>query len=220
MRSTALPRRCIAGNRRRCRRRLQCRILAQRPTQLGRCKVWPILDVRWWFCPALCGLGSANMSGTRRLTHPEIQRNRKLWMVTGLACSYLEKFLHFFYDQLLNFLGENFRASFNELVVDVLKTLQARLFLSVGDLTEKTSCGSQWIVLKIQKLMLEELSKRCLKNFLTFESAWSDRLTCWTSVGSAALSNWAKMSLIFGVFSLVSLQNVGSSLMARRRICN
>lgn len=87
-------------------------------------------------------------------------------MVTGLACSYLKKFLHFFYDQLLNFFGENFRASFNELVVDVLQTLQARLFLSVGNLTEKTSCGSQWIVLKIQKVVLDEISKRYFGIFL------------------------------------------------------
>lgn len=70
-----------------------------------------------------------------------------------------------------------------------------------------------------QKLV-SDLNELRFNEFLTFESAWSDKLTCWTSVGSAALSNWAKMSLIFGVFSFVFLQKVGSSLIARRRIYN
>lgn len=52
----------------------------------------------------------------------------------------------------------------------------------------------------------------------TFANACNDRLTIASSVGSDALSNCARISLILGVLSLLSLQNDGNSLMASLRI--
>ena len=62
---------------------------------------------------------------------------------------YLKKFFDFLNDQFFDFLVENLRPGLDELVVDVLQTLQACLFFSLSDLTEKSSSCSQWVELEV-----------------------------------------------------------------------
>lgn len=69
-------------------------------------------------------------------------------MISWSNIYYLKQFLDFPDNQFFNFLGEDFGATFDELVVDVLQAFDACLFIALSNLAEESSGCSQRIMLK------------------------------------------------------------------------